>query len=199
MLVAAGWCSGINAYLTVLLLGIGGRLGWAETPESLQRPWVLATCAALFAVEFVVDKIPLLDSAWDALHTLVRPSVAAAVGAAAAAAGTDAALGQPWASLLAAALALTAHLSKASSRLAINLSPEPATNVAASLGEDIVVAGVVGLALANPELAAIVAVVLLVVFAAVGLALLSLARRALRAIRRRRRGGAGAGAAPASG
>lgn len=181
MVVVAGWCSGINAYLTLLLLGVAGRLGWAEVPATLERPAVLAVAAVLFAVEFVVDKVPLADTAWDALHTLVRPSVAAAVGAASA----SAALEQPWASLLAAGLALTAHLSKASTRLAINLSPEPASNVVASLGEDAVVAAVVALALARPRLAATVALVLMVVFAAVAVALLALARRGLRAVRRR--------------
>lgn len=186
-LVAAGWTSGINAYLTVLVLGLAGRFGWADTPASLQRPWVLAVCGALFLVEFVVDKIPLLDSAWDSVHTFIRPAVAAMVGAAA----TQTALHQPAASLVAAGLALTAHASKASTRLAINVSPEPFTNIVASFTEDGVVLGVVALALARPRLAAVVALLAMVLFLAVALALLSLARKGVRALRRRLSGRGG--------
>ena len=182
-LLAAGWTAGLNAYLTVLILGVSGRLGWAPTPASLQQTWVLAVCAVLFVGEFVIDKIPFADSAWDVLHTLVRPAVAAAVGAAAAG---SASLGQPTASLFAAGLALIAHLSKATTRLAINVSPEPATNIVASLTEDTTVAAVVALALARPRLAATVALVLAVLFAGVAISLFSLARGALRRLRRRR-------------
>lgn len=179
-LVAASFGAGVNAYLTVLLLGVGGRLGWADTPESLQRPSVMAVDAILFAVEFVVDKVPLLDSAWDLLHTLVRPSVGAALGAAIA----GAELGQPQASILAAALALSAHVGKASTRLAINASPEPFTNIAASLLEDGFVAGVVSLAMFRPRLAAAVAVVALAGALVASWFALRLARRGWRRLRR---------------
>ncbi len=182
-LVAASFGAGVNAYLTVILLGVGGRLGWAETPEAVQRPWVMALSAVMFAVEFVVDKVPLLDSAWDLVHTIVRPSVGAALGAAIA--GAD--LGQPQASILAAALSLSAHVGKASTRLAINASPEPFTNIAASLAEDGFVAGLITLAMFRPRLAAGVTVVALVVALTAGLVALRLARRGWRRLRRRGR------------
>jgi hypothetical protein len=180
-LVAAGWSSGINAYLTVLVLGLAGRLGWADTPLALQSNTVLLVAAVLFAVEFVVDKIPLADTGWDMLHTLVRPTVAGWVGATLA----GARLGPAQGAALAATLALVAHLSKASTRLAINASPEPFTNIAASVGEDGLVAVIVGLALARPWLAAALTLVAMVAFAVVAVALLALARRGLRLVRRR--------------
>jgi Domain of unknown function (DUF4126) len=180
-LVAAGWCSGVNAYLTVLVLAVSGRFGWVETPESIERSWVIAVAGVMFAIEFVVDKIPLADSAWDAIHTLVRPSVGAALGAAIA----GAEMGYPQAALTAAGLALVGHVSKSTARLAINVSPEPATNIAASLGEDGLVAALMALALANPKLAGAVTLVVMVVGLIVAVALFRLARRGLRALRRR--------------
>lgn len=183
VLIVAGWTSGINAYLTVLLLGIAGRLGWIDAPASLQRPWVLALAGAAFALEFAADKMPLFDSAWDLAHTLIRPSVGAAVGVAAAGV-PGAALTRPQAALLAGGLALVAHLSKASTRLAINFSPEPFTNLIASFGEDAVVIALFSVALANPALAALAALALMVMFAIVAIALFSTARRGWRAVRR---------------
>ena len=180
-LLAASFGAGINAYLTVLILGVSGRLGWADTPESVQRPWVIAVSAVLFAVEFVVDKVPLLDSGWDLVHTLVRPSVGAALGAAIA----GAELGQPQASILAAAVALTAHTGKATTRLAINASPEPFTNIAASLGEDGAVAVLVTLAMTSPRLAATLAALALVAAVATAWVALRLARRGWRRVRAR--------------
>ena len=183
-LVAAGWTTGINAYLTVLMLGLAGRFGWAETPAELQQPWVLALAAVLFAIEFVIDKVPLLDSAWDVVHTVVRPSVAAIVGALSAAANIGGSLGKPQAALLAGGLALAAHLSKTSTRLAINVSPEPFTNIAASLAEDGLVAALVSLALIRPRLAAFLAAVAAAASLLIGFALFSVARRGYRRVRR---------------
>jgi fumarate reductase subunit D len=183
VLIVAGWTAGINAYLTVLLLGLAGRLGWIDAPPQVERPLVLAVCGVAFMLELVADKLPLFDSAWDLVHTLIRPGVAAAVGAAAATV-PGATLDRPTAALLTGGLALVAHLSKASTRLAINVSPEPLTNLAASLTEDAVVTGLLALALARPGLAAVVALVLMVMFAIVGIALFSLARRGLRSLRR---------------
>lgn len=189
-LVAAGWTSGINAYLTVLVLGVAGRAGWADTPASLQTTKVLILAAVLFAIEFVVDKIPLADTAWDVLHTAIRPSVAAAVGAATA----GATLGQPQASLLAASLALVAHLSKTTTRMAINASPEPFSNAIASFSEDGIVAVLVVLALARPRLAAALALLAMVAFAVVGVALFTVARKGFGALRQRLGGTRPAGA-----
>lgn len=180
VLIAAGWTSGINAYLTVLILGLAGRLGWSEGPDALQSTPVLVVCGLLFALEFVVDKIPLADNVWDLVHTAVRPTVGALVGSAVA----GAQLGRPQAALLAASLALVAHLSKASTRLAINASPEPFSNIAASLTEDSVVATLMVLAVTRPWVAAGISVLAMVVFATVAVLLLSLARRGYRMVRR---------------
>lgn len=180
-LFAAGWASGLNAYLTVLILGIAGRAGWADTPASLTRPWVLIAAGVLFAVEFVIDKVPLLDSAWDLVHWVIRPSVAASVGSAIGAAE----LGRPQAMLLAGGLALTGHAAKSTGRLTINLSPEPVTNIVASLAEDGIVAGLVALAIARPRLAAVIAIVAAVASVILAMVLFRLARRALRLVRSR--------------
>src|ERR687896_1309044 len=79
-LVSAGWASGVNAYLTVALMALLGRAGVGDVPEELQTDGVLIAALVLYAIEFVVDKVPLLDSAWDVLHTVVRPAIASAVG-----------------------------------------------------------------------------------------------------------------------
>ena len=178
-LIAAGWSSGVNAYLTVLLLGSAGRLGLADTPESLQRNWVLGAAAVLYLIEFVVDKVPLLDSAWDAVHTFIRPAIGAALGVALVDGQTD----QLVAALLAGGLALTGHAAKSTTRLAINTSPEPVTNVIASLGEDGLVATLVLLSLSYPKTAAGLALIAMVLSLALAFVLLRLARRGLRAVR----------------
>ena len=101
-MLSTSWTSGLNAYLTVLLLGLSGRLGFADTPEPLQHGWVIAAAGIMFAIEFVVDKVPYLDSAWDVVHTVIRPVIAAVVGAAIA----GGSIGRPGAAALGAALGL---------------------------------------------------------------------------------------------
>ena len=177
--VATSWASGVNAYLTLLILGVAGRYGWAETPTSLQQGWVIIVAGVAFAVEFVVDKVPLLDSAWDALHTFIRPIVGGLSGVAIA----GASFGRPQAFIAAAALALTGHATKATSRLAINMSPEPFTNIIASFAEDGIVAGLVPLAIAYPKISAAVGLVVAAIGACVALLLLKLARKGLRRVR----------------
>ena len=156
-ITATGWASGLNLWGTALLLGLAGRLGWADTPEDLQRPAVLGILGALYAVEFVVDKVPWLDSAWDVANTGIRPLGGALLAAALA---QDAGAAESVAALLGGTFALTAHGAKASTRAAINTSPEPFSNILASLTEDGIVAGMVALALAYPVAAGIVAVTL---------------------------------------
>ena len=159
-MLASGWASGLNLYATALLIGLAGRFGWAETPEQLQQPWVLATLFALFLVEFVVDKIPWLDSTWDAIHLAIRPLGAALLtGMMAAESGSPEVL----VAMLGGTFALTAHGAKSSTRALANTSPEPVSNIALSLGEDGIVAAMVALALAYPMVAGVVAVVLAVV------------------------------------
>lgn len=178
-LVAAGWSSGLNAYLTVLILGASGRLGWADTPLSLQTNLVLGAAGAAFVVEFIVDKIPLLDSVWDLVHTFIRPVIGGLTGAAIAAGQ----LGRPAAFALAGGLALIGHLTKTTSRLAINMSPEPFTNVLASFAEDGVVSALVALAMAYPRIAAVSATVAAVVGVIIAFLLWRLARRGLQRVR----------------
>ena len=157
--VAASWASGLNAYLTVLILGVSGRLDWIDAPRTIEKPWVLAVAGVMFAVEFFADKVPLVDSAWDLAHSFVRPLIGGWLGMAFA----SAELGRVPAFAAAAGLALVGHLTKSSTRLAINLSPEPVTNVIASFAEDGIVGALVALAMADPRVAAIVAVVLAVI------------------------------------
>jgi hypothetical protein len=141
--LAAGlsWASGIRLYMTLFMAGAFARLGWLSLPaelDILQSPWLLGTSGVLLAVEFLADKIPGVDSAWDALHTFIRIPAGAILGMAA--------LGDmdpAWsaaAGLLGGTLATGAHLTKAGSRALINTSPEPFSNWAASFSEEVVVA-----------------------------------------------------------
>ncbi|WBQ02607.1 DUF4126 domain-containing protein [Kribbella sp. CA-293567] len=157
-----GWASGINAYACVLILGLLGRFaGVDEVPSSLTGTGVLIAAGVLFAFEFVADKIPYVDSAWDAISTVIRPTVGAVL--AALLAGQADTLQQALIATTGGVTALVSHLIKSSLRLAINTSPEPVTNIAASSGEDVAVAGVVTLAAFHPTAALIVAGVLLVI------------------------------------
>lgn len=179
--LGAGWASGVNLYGTVLLLGLFGRLDVAATPDEFQSPIVIGIAGALYLLEFVVDKIPFADSAWDLLHTAIRPIGAALVGALLA---DQADLSTTFAALSAGGMALGSHAAKAGTRVAVNTSPEPVTNVLVSLGEDGAVAGMVWFALEHPEAAGVLALVLLVL----GIGMLILAWRLVRAGIRRFRG-----------
>lgn len=159
LVLTGGWASGISAYATVLLLGIIGRTGLAEVPDLLTRTDVMVVAGVLTAVELVADKIAWLDSAWDGVHTFVRPVVAAGLGAVLA--GQAETLEQAGAAALAAAVALLTHAGKAGLRLGVNASPEPVTNVAVSSAEDVSLAGVLLLATQAPWLAAAIAMLLL--------------------------------------
>lgn len=183
MIAASGWAAGLNLYATALLLGLAGRLGWAETPLALQETWVLVVLGVLYLVEFVVDKIPGLDSAWDVIHTAIRPIGGGLLGAAIAHQNGDP---EVVAALLSGGFSLTAHSAKASTRAAINTSPEPVSNIVVSVAEDGVVAGMVALALASPVLAGGVAVVFAVASVAVTWVLIRFVRRLLARRRARR-------------
>jgi hypothetical protein len=155
-----GWASGINAYACVLILGLLGRFAGADdVPTALTTTPVLVAAGVLFAFEFVADKIPYVDSAWDAVSTVIRPAVGAIL--AAMLSGQASTLHQAVIATTGGLVALLSHAVKSSLRLAINTSPEPVTNIAASSGEDIAVAGVVSLAAFHPEAALIIAGVLL--------------------------------------
>ena len=157
-----GWASGINAYLVVLVLGISDRVNdFEEIPDVLGRWDVLTVAAVLFTMEFVADKIPYIDSTWDAISTAIRPTVGAVIGVLLA--GDATTLEQAVLGVVGGGTALASHLVKASSRLAINSSPEPVSNVVASLSEDFAVLGVVWFAIEHPRAAAAIAGVLLAV------------------------------------
>ena len=154
--LASAWSAGISLYGVVALLGIAGRLEWIESAPLTQQTWFIAAALVLFAVELVVDKIALLDTVWDAVHTVIRPIGGAFVAASA----PD--LDVPTWVLIASGggLAISSHAAKASARALVNASPEPASNVVVSAVEDGVVAVVMALAIAFPRVALVVAIFL---------------------------------------
>ncbi|MDD2702516.1 MAG: DUF4126 domain-containing protein [Candidatus Omnitrophica bacterium] len=163
ILLGGPWASGVNLYLTVFGLGIAGRMHWINLPgtmDTLSNPLVIAASALMYAVEFVADKIPYFDSVWDSVHTFVRPAGGAALGYMAAANLGPAA--QTLTAVMGGSVALSSHLTKASTRAAINTSPEPVTNSVASVTEDGLVFGVLWLIVKHPVIAALAAVVLIV-------------------------------------
>lgn len=162
MTFASGWASGINAYATVFILGLLGRYaGTGGVPEGFMRTDVLIIMGVLALLEVVADKIPVVDSIWDVPSTVIRPIAGAVIGALIAGANGDlltislAAVG--------GVTALLSHLSKAGIRLAVNTSPEPVSNVAASVAGDVGVVSVATLAVLFPVTAAIVAAILLAI------------------------------------
>ena len=176
---SSGWASGINAYLVVLVLGIADRVGsYADIPDALGRWDVLAAAGFMFAMEFVADKIPYIDSTWDAISTAIRPTVGAVIGVLLA--GDAASLDQAVLGVVGGGTALLSHLAKAGGRLAINSSPEPVTNIGASLTEDAAVLGVVWFSLEHPQAAAAIAGVLLLTGLGLLLVLTRLVRRGWR-------------------
>ena len=141
---ALGWASGLRLYAVLFLTGAAGALGWVDLPGGLHllaSPWMLGASGLILCIEFFVDKIPGLDTLWDALHTLIRIPAGALL--AASVFGGDQASWVAGAALLGGTLAATSHATKATARAAVNTSPEPFSNIALSLLGD----GVVPLAL----------------------------------------------------
>ncbi len=156
--ILLAWLAGIRVYLTVFGVGLAGLLGWVELPPALQATeswWVLGTSAALAVTEFVADKIPGVDSAWDLIQTVARVPAGAFLAAA-----TLSPSGELSPSVLAAGagVALASHGLKSGTRALLNTSPEPASNWVASAAEDTVVVGGLALALAHPWIALVVVV-----------------------------------------
>ena len=176
IIAGSGWAAGINLYLVTLLLGVAGRLGWSDIPELLTRTDVMIVAGVLFGVEFVADKVPYFDSVWDAIHTVVRPLGAAALGAVVA--GDSASIGAALGAVVAGALALDAHAAKATTRVVANTSPEPVSNIALSLVEDVGVTLLVALAITFPLITVIVVAILVVAATTITIALWKVARRA---------------------
>jgi hypothetical protein len=160
---ALGWASGLRLYAVLLLTGLAGYAGWVPLPgglQVLQHPAVLAASGFMFALEFLADKVPGIDSLWDLLHTLVRIPAGAAL--AAAVFGADDGTAAVLAALLGGTLAATSHGAKATARAAVNTSPEPFSNIGLSLLGDAAVPSVLWLAVTHPLLG-IAAVALAVV------------------------------------
>ena len=148
---ALGWASGLRLWAVLLLTGAAGALGWVTLPPGLtvlENPIVMAATGTMAAIEFLADKIPFVDSVWDAAQTLVRIPGGAAL--AAAVFGGDDASGVAVAAVLGAALAANSHFAKSSLRAAVNTSPEPFSNIALSLAGDAAVPAALWLATAHP-------------------------------------------------
>ena len=187
--ISAGWASGVNAYLTVLVLSLAGRAGWGAVPDELQTDRVLIAALVLTAIEFVTDKVPYLDSAWDAVHTVVRPAIGSVLGLGLAGEADADGFDEVLAAGGSGALALVSHGVKAGLRLGINASPEPFSNILASLVEDGLVTGVMLLAIDHPVPAAVIALVLLLSGLVLVVFLIKRIRRALGALQARLRPG----------
>lgn len=151
------FAAGINLYATVAILGLASRYGWVQLPPQYQafdNNWIIGASLALFVVEFFADKIPWVDSAWDALHTVIRPLGGALIAVTTlghASATTEALVG-----LLGGSLAAGSHFSKAGARVMANASPEPFSNWILSFAEDLFVIVLGFLALKYPLVAGVV-------------------------------------------
>src|SRR5262245_6787225 len=173
------FAAGINLYATVAILGLASRYGWVALPPQYQvfdNNWIIGTAIALYVIEFFADKVPWIDSAWDAVHTVVRPiggALIAVVTLGDASPATETLVG-----LLGGALAAGTHFGKAGTRVIVNASPEPFSNWILSLLEDAFVVGLGVLALKYPAAAAVVVIIGVA-------ALIACARWIYRAIRRR--------------
>jgi|SRR5215203_95173 len=162
--LGTSFASGLNVYATVAAAGLMQRLGMVHLPETLQvlaHPIVLGVALTLFVIEFIADKIPYVDSVWDAVHTFIRPPAAAVL--------SYSAFGnvpEEWklgAALLAGSVALTSHGAKASTRAAANTSPEPVSNWTLSVLEDGFAVFLVWMASEHPLVTAIIVVLLTIV------------------------------------
>ncbi len=148
---AMGWASGLRLYAVLFLTGLAGQMGWVSLPSGLamlQNPVMLGASGLMLAVEFFADKIPGLDTLWDAVHTFIRiPAGAALAGAVF---GGDAGAWATAAALMGGTLAATAHAAKATTRAAANTSPEPFSNIGLSLVGDAAVPAMLWMAWNEP-------------------------------------------------
>ena len=177
MSAAMAWGAGLRLYLVVFVVGMLGKFGYVPLPDTLKlltNPIVLGAAGFMTCIEFFADKIPWLDSAWDAIHTFLRiPAGAALAAGMLGDSGEGVAMA---AALIGGTLTAGTHFGKAGTRAAANTSPEPFSNIGLSLFEDTMVAGGLALAIANPViflvllLIFIIALVMLIRFILKGLA-----------------------------
>ena len=172
----AGW----RLYLVTFAVGLAMKFGWIALPDQLRaldvlaNNWIIGIAGVGAIAEFFADKVAWIDSAWDAVHSVVRP-IGGALLSMAIIDGADPAW-QVGSFLLGGGAAFLAHAGKAGARALVNASPEPVSNIVVSTGEDIATAGLLGLAIANPVAAALIALILVLL----SVWLVIAARRALR-------------------
>ena len=187
--MGTAWTSGINLYATVAALGIANRFELIHLPpnlEVLSHPGVIAIACIMYLIEFFADKVPYLDTGWDAIHTFIRVP-AGAILAARSLGDMSPAL-ELMALLAGGSIALVAHGTKATTRLAINASPEPFSNWVASVAEDVTVFGGIWLMFNHPVIMLIVVLVFLVATAWITPKIYRLAKRGFHALRNKMRG-----------
>jgi len=178
--LGAGFSSGLNLYATVATLGLLERFGVIHLPQSLHvlsHPVILVVAVVLYLAEFLADKIPYVDTVWDAIHTFIRPPAAALL--AYGAAGAAPAEWRWAAALLAGSVALASHGTKASARAAVNTTPEPFSNWALSFGEDVLAVWLTWMATVHPVATTVIVIVLVAVSLFLLFHLFRFARRAL--------------------
>ena len=175
------FAAGINLYATVAILGLASRYGWVALPPQYQvfdNNWIIGGALVLYVIEFIADKIPWLDSAWDAVHSVIRPVGGALI--AVATLGEKAPATEAVIAVLGGALAASTHFSKSGTRVLANASPEPFSNWFLSIAEDLFVVGLGALALKYPAAAAVVVLIGLALIAAFTVWIAKAVRRRLR-------------------
>ncbi len=186
--LGTAWTSGINLYATIAALGIAGRMEMIQLPPGLQiltDPLVIGMACVMYAIEFFADKVPYVDNAWDILHTFIRVPAGAIL--AARSLGTVNPALELAALLAGGGVALAAHGTKATLRLAINVSPEPFSNWLASISEDFAVLGGIWLVFNHPLIMLVLVLAFLALAAWLIPKLFRLARRGFQALRARLR------------
>jgi len=176
--VPFAFASGVNVYATVAVIGLSSRFGVVALPDQyrvFENPWIIGIALTMYAVEFIADKVPWVDTIWDALHTVIRPVGGAIV--AVSTLGDAAPSTKALIAVLGGSVAMTTHLTKAGTRAVVNTSPEPFSNWALSLIEDVFVVGLTWFAIQHPVVATVVALVLLVVIVAVAATIWRAVRR----------------------
>jgi hypothetical protein len=165
-IIPLAFAAGVNVYATVAVIGLCSHYRLVALPEQFRafdHPVVIGVALTMYLIEFIADKIPWFDSAWDAIHTVIRPLGGALVAVTALGDASPAATAL--AGLVGGSIAMTTHVTKAGTRAAANTSPEPFTNWLLSLGEDIVAVGFTYGALAHPMIALAIALGLLLAIA----------------------------------
>jgi len=172
------FAAGLNLYATVAVLGLASRYGWVDLPPQYRvfdNSFVIIAALVMYAIEFIADKVPWVDTVWDGIHTAIRPLGGALI--AVTTLGEASPTMQGLVALLGGAVAASTHVTKAGTRAVVNASPEPFSNWLLSLGEDAFVLGLGYLALQYPRVALVLCLVLLGVIALFFVTIVRAARR----------------------